>query len=53
MLFFSVIMIMCVFVGSGSIPGVSFGEMKLQIKLGVPRPLQHLLDMNKVKSVFP
>ncbi|KAL3617049.1 hypothetical protein CASFOL_039443 [Castilleja foliolosa] len=29
----------------GSIPGVSFGEMKLQIKLGVPRPLQHLLDI--------
>ncbi|KAK4440033.1 hypothetical protein Salat_0338200 [Sesamum alatum] len=37
----------------GSIPGVSFGEMKLQIKLGVPRPLQHLLDIEKVKSVFP
>ncbi|KAL8460643.1 hypothetical protein ACS0TY_032238 [Phlomoides rotata] len=37
----------------GSIPGVSFGEMKLQIKLGVPRPLQHLLDLEKVKSVFP
>ncbi|KAH6829149.1 50S ribosomal protein L34 [Perilla frutescens var. hirtella] len=37
----------------GSIPGVSFGEMKLQIKLGVPRPLQHLLDIDKVKSVFP
>ncbi|CAA0817785.1 Unknown protein [Striga hermonthica] len=37
----------------GSIPGVSFGEMKLQIKLGVPRPLQHLLDVEKVKSVFP
>ncbi|EYU28071.1 hypothetical protein ABFS82_13G097800 [Erythranthe guttata] len=37
----------------GSIPGVSFGEMKLQIKLGIPRPLQHLLDIEKVKSVFP
>ncbi|KAL1556006.1 hypothetical protein AAHA92_11677 [Salvia divinorum] len=37
----------------GSIPGVSFAEMKVQIKLGVPRPLQHLLDINKVKSVFP
>ncbi|KAL0398487.1 UNVERIFIED_CONTAM: hypothetical protein Sradi_2192000 [Sesamum radiatum] len=37
----------------GSIPGVSFGEMKLQIKLGVPRPLQHLLDIERVKSVFP
>ncbi|KAL2475210.1 hypothetical protein Adt_35946 [Abeliophyllum distichum] len=37
----------------GSIPGVSFDQMKLQIKLGVPRPLQHLLDIEKVKSVFP
>lgn len=37
----------------GNIPGVSFGEMKLQIKLGVPRPLQPLLDIDKVKSVFP
>ncbi|KAK6149999.1 hypothetical protein DH2020_017524 [Rehmannia glutinosa] len=37
----------------GSIPGVSFGEMKLQIKLGVPRPVQHLLDIEKIKSVFP
>ncbi|CAI9782061.1 unnamed protein product [Fraxinus pennsylvanica] len=37
----------------GSIPGVSFDEMKLQIKLGVPQPLQHLLDIEKVKSVFP
>ncbi|KAM7525040.1 hypothetical protein LguiA_014942 [Lonicera macranthoides] len=37
----------------GSIPGVSFEEMKLQIKLGVPRPLQHTLDVEKVKSVFP
>lgn len=37
----------------GSIPGVSFGEMKLQIKLGVPRSLQHSLDIEKVKSIFP
>lgn len=37
----------------GSIPGVSFEQMKLQIKLGVPRPLQHTLDLDKVKSVFP
>ncbi|XP_073119032.1 uncharacterized protein [Henckelia pumila] len=37
----------------GSIPGISFGEMKLQIKLGVPRSLQHLLDIEKVKSIFP
>ncbi|XP_009800640.1 uncharacterized protein LOC107786033 isoform X1 [Nicotiana tabacum] len=37
----------------GSIPGVSFEQMKLQIKLGVPRPLQQSLDLEKVKSVFP
>ncbi|KAI3719033.1 hypothetical protein L6452_19922 [Arctium lappa] len=37
----------------GSIPGVSFEQMKLQIKLGVPRPLQPTLDIEKVKSVFP
>ncbi|CAK9152586.1 unnamed protein product [Ilex paraguariensis] len=38
---------------AGSIPGVSFGEMKLQIKLGVPRPVQQSLDIERVKSVFP
>ncbi|KAL9269862.1 hypothetical protein AKJ16_DCAP06945 [Drosera capensis] len=37
----------------GSIPGVSFGEMKLHIKLGVPHSLQQSLDIDKVKSVFP
>ncbi|XP_027159289.1 uncharacterized protein LOC113760771 [Coffea eugenioides] len=37
----------------GSIPGVTFNEMKLQIKLGVPRPLQNSLEIEKVKSVFP
>ncbi|XP_076913627.1 uncharacterized protein LOC143572320 [Bidens hawaiensis] len=37
----------------GSIPGVSFDRMKLQIKLGVPRSLQPTLDIEKVKSVFP
>ncbi|CAI9087312.1 OLC1v1021355C1 [Oldenlandia corymbosa var. corymbosa] len=37
----------------GSIPGVSFNEMKLQIKLGVPHALQNSLDIEKVKSVFP
>ncbi|KAL8229750.1 hypothetical protein R6Q57_014650 [Mikania cordata] len=37
----------------GSIPGVSFEQMKLQIKLGVPRSLQPTLDIEKVKSVFP
>ncbi|KAK7319790.1 hypothetical protein RJT34_04515 [Clitoria ternatea] len=37
----------------GSIPGVSFDQMKLQIKLGVPHSLQESLDIEKVKSVFP
>ncbi|KAH9606559.1 hypothetical protein KSS87_009137 [Heliosperma pusillum] len=37
----------------GSIPGVSFEQMKLQIKLGVPHSLQQSLDIEKVKSVFP
>ncbi|XP_059669871.1 uncharacterized protein LOC132315323 [Cornus florida] len=37
----------------GSIPGVSFDQMKLQIKLGVPQPLQQSLDTEKVKSIFP
>lgn len=38
---------------AGSIPGVSFEQMKLQIKLGVPHSLQHSLDVERVKSVFP
>lgn len=38
---------------AGSIPGVTFGQMKLQIKLGVPHSLQHSLDVERVKSVFP
>ncbi|XP_062214998.1 uncharacterized protein LOC133915726 isoform X2 [Phragmites australis] len=37
----------------GSIPGVNSDQMKLQIKLGVPRPTQHLLDAERVKAVFP
>ncbi|KAF8369719.1 hypothetical protein HHK36_032260 [Tetracentron sinense] len=37
----------------GSIPGVSSDQMKLQIKLGVPQPLQQFLDIERVKSVFP
>ncbi|XP_015873781.3 uncharacterized protein LOC107410807 [Ziziphus jujuba] len=37
----------------GSIPGVTFDQMKLQIKLGVPHPLQQSLDVEKVKAVFP
>ncbi|KAL9346547.1 hypothetical protein Peur_061400 [Populus x canadensis] len=39
--------------GAGSIPGVTFGQMKLQIKLGVPHSLQQSLDIERVKSVFP
>lgn len=37
----------------GSIPGVTFDQMKLQIKLGVPKPVQQFLDIERVKSVFP
>ncbi|CAD5173475.1 unnamed protein product [Musa acuminata subsp. malaccensis] len=37
----------------GSIPGVNSDQMKLVIKLGVPRSTQHLLDIEMVKSVFP
>ncbi|KAJ8486020.1 hypothetical protein OPV22_018505 [Ensete ventricosum] len=37
----------------GSIPGVNSDQMKLVIKLGVPRSTQHLLDIERVKSVFP
>uniref|UniRef100_A0A5B7CAA8 50S ribosomal protein L34 n=1 Tax=Davidia involucrata TaxID=16924 RepID=A0A5B7CAA8_DAVIN len=37
----------------GSVPGVTFDQMKLQIKLGVPQTLQQFLNIEKVKSVFP
>ncbi|XP_078168701.1 50S ribosomal protein L34 [Carex rostrata] len=37
----------------GTIPGVNSGQMKLKIQLGVPRSTQHLLDADRVKSVFP
>ncbi|XP_026412603.1 uncharacterized protein LOC113308344 [Papaver somniferum] len=37
----------------GSIPGVNFDQMKLEIKLGVPRAVQQSLDIERVKSVFP
>ncbi|GFZ07094.1 hypothetical protein Acr_19g0000310 [Actinidia rufa] len=36
----------------GSIPGVSPDQMKLQIKLGVPRSLHGDLRINVVKTVF-
>ncbi|TYH67209.1 hypothetical protein ES332_D06G172800v1 [Gossypium tomentosum] len=34
----------------GSIPGVSFEQMKLLIKLGVPHSLQHSLDIERWKN---
>ncbi|KAM7254861.1 hypothetical protein ACFE04_020102 [Oxalis oulophora] len=34
----------------GSIPGVSFEQMKLQIKLGVPQSLQQSLDIDKING---
>ncbi|KAK4745400.1 hypothetical protein SAY87_011712 [Trapa incisa] len=37
----------------GSIPGVTFGQMKLIIRLGVPHSLQQSLDIDRVKSIFP
>ncbi|WOK99853.1 hypothetical protein Cni_G08565 [Canna indica] len=37
----------------GSIPGVNSDQMKLVIKLGVPPSTQHLLDIERVKAVFP
>ncbi|KAI3939605.1 hypothetical protein MKX01_038560 [Papaver californicum] len=37
----------------GSIPGVNFDQMKLEIKLGVPRAVQQFVDTERVKSVFP
>ncbi|XVF25667.1 hypothetical protein REPUB_Repub13aG0233300 [Reevesia pubescens] len=37
----------------GSIPGVTFDQMKLLIKLGVPHSVQQSLDIERVKSVFP
>ncbi|PKA53761.1 hypothetical protein AXF42_Ash020682 [Apostasia shenzhenica] len=37
----------------GSIPGVNSDQMKLHIKLGVPRSTQQSLDIERVKSVFP
>ncbi|KAI3888904.1 hypothetical protein MKX03_001762 [Papaver bracteatum] len=37
----------------GSIPGVHFDQMKIEIKLGVTRAVQQFLDIERVKSVFP
>ncbi|XP_057465228.1 uncharacterized protein LOC130754954 [Actinidia eriantha] len=37
---------------TGSIPGVSADQMKLQIKIGVPRSLHGDLRINVVKTVF-
>ncbi|GJP56699.1 hypothetical protein CLOM_g15754 [Closterium sp. NIES-68] len=38
---------------TGAIPGVSWQQMKLQVRLGVPRELQADLDLAQVKAVFP
>ncbi|GAQ89103.1 hypothetical protein KFL_004870080 [Klebsormidium nitens] len=38
---------------TGAIPGVSWGEMKLKVVLGVPREAAHELDIPKVKAIFP
>ncbi|CAI5479123.1 unnamed protein product [Closterium sp. Yama58-4] len=38
---------------TGAIPGVSWQQMKLQVRLGVPRNLQADLDIDQVKAVFP
>ncbi|CAI6006012.1 unnamed protein product [Closterium sp. NIES-64] len=38
---------------TGAIPGVSWQQMKLQVRLGVPRELQSGLDIDQVKAVFP
>lgn len=38
---------------AGALPGVSFQQMKLRVKLGVPHSAQSGLDLEKVKAVFP
>ncbi|KAL3695017.1 hypothetical protein R1sor_008668 [Riccia sorocarpa] len=38
---------------TGALPGVSYQQMKLKLKLGVPHSVQHELDLEQVKSVFP
>ncbi|XP_059074129.1 uncharacterized protein LOC131037330 isoform X2 [Cryptomeria japonica] len=38
---------------TGAVPGVSFEQMKVKIKLGVPHSTQGFLDIERVKSVFP
>ncbi|KAL2632684.1 hypothetical protein R1flu_004163 [Riccia fluitans] len=38
---------------TGALPGVSYQQMKLRLKLGVPQSVQHELDLEQVKSVFP
>ncbi|KAI5075490.1 hypothetical protein GOP47_0009566 [Adiantum capillus-veneris] len=38
---------------TGAIPGVSWQEMKLKLKLGVPKATQNALDIEKVKAIFP
>lgn len=38
---------------TGALPGVSYQQMKLRVKLGVPHSVQKDLDVEKVKAVFP
>jgi len=38
---------------TGAVPGVNTDQMKLKIKLGVPRSTQGSLDTERVKSIFP
>ncbi|KAL2632682.1 hypothetical protein R1flu_004161 [Riccia fluitans] len=38
---------------TGAIPGVSYKQMKLKLKLGVPHSVKHELDLEQVKKVFP
>ncbi|KAG0581940.1 hypothetical protein M758_3G021900 [Ceratodon purpureus] len=38
---------------TGALPGVSYQQMKLRVKLGVPHSVQKDLDIEKVKAVFP
>lgn len=38
---------------TGAIPGVNTDQMKLKLKLGVPRSTQGSLDIERVKSIFP
>lgn len=38
---------------TGALPGITYQQMKLKVKLGVPSSVQKDLDIEKVKAVFP